>query len=45
MGETIFNDIVKLMIMRGKSKADFYTYYIKFQHDKHIFYAMLGSVG
>ena len=44
VGEPKFNDIVKLLTMRGESKAVLSTYYIKFRHDKTVFDSMLGNI-
>ena len=45
VGEPIFNDVVKLMTMRGESKDGLSTNYIKFQHSKTVFDEILDGIG
>ena len=45
IGFPTFDYIVKLLTLRGKSKAGFSTYYIKFCHGKKVFDHMLDSIG
>ena len=40
-----FHDIVKLLTMRGESKAGLSTYYIKLYHGKNVFDTMLDRIG
>ena len=45
MGFGIFHSVVKLLVMRGDSKAGLSTYNRKFHHGKNVFYVMLDRVG
>ena len=45
MVEITFNDIVKLLTMRGKSKAGLSAYYIRFRHGNTVFDSMLDRIG
>ena len=45
IGYSPFHDIVKLLMMRGKSKSELSTYYVKFRHGKNVFDDTFDIIG
>ena len=45
MGKPTFDDIMKLITMRGESKYGLSSYYIKLLHGKTVFDAILDRIG